>query len=226
MDSLLEVINGNINLETGEFIYRHNRCCPITTEFKGILLKTYAIDDYIQKLVAKNDIQNFQIALGNMIKKRENNNKILNLYGNISHITYTFIPLLRKLLGTKFTYSPCSLITDDLYALGRSEYEAKIIAVDYSNEMDIKWNRVEEFIECKHRLYKKVYGEMKIGKLGNLIIISNENILENENCPAHIKNNVTSINFNSAFVDSNNKLRDMELYLDQFLTWIVIGALN
>lgn len=220
MATILKVINGDINLETGKFTPGYNFNCPVQTEFKGIHYDTSVIDEYMKELVGEDKANIFQTELGEHLLK---NQYVLNIYGNGANGKSTLIALLHKLLGSNISRSPCELITETFYEEQFAELNSKIIVIDNLLDNNINWKKVTNITSSDPVFARVLYGELQEGTFGNLIIVSDDKLTsENEN----ILRRLRSYEFHNRFFTNTNKLKEMELYLDQLLVWLVKGCVN
>jgi putative DNA primase/helicase len=221
MSNILKVINGDINLETGEFTSKYNHNCPIQTEYKGIYYDTMMIDKYMEELMDHNQINSFQKALGAHLVK---NQSMIDIYGNGSNGKSTFVNLLHKLLGSNISWEPSSLITTDFCEWSVSAINSVIITMDeLDSSDDIKWDRVKTLVGNNPIKARLPFGELQEGTCGNLLTVSTDKLSPED---YGMKKRLRSFHFNNNFLSNPNKYAELEKNLDQLLVWLVKGSIK
>lgn len=257
MQHILRVKNCDVDLRTGYATYCDNkmkdseymqmysadifasyiRCSNV--HYKGIDFNTDYIEQYIESLVGKSQIEKFHRILSYMILKDKSECKTLHIYGNGCNGKDTFINLLKNVCGDSFIEIPDSsiYITNRNDIMFSKRVHARIAVcreINQNNSNELSYNKIARLASNTPIPYRDLYQVHDVNRVGiHANIITTGNVVISQ---------LPDTNFNKRkpelkiiqieFIKQLQGKYDpfyydkIKKYSDQLLVWLVKGVMK
>ena len=257
MQHILRVKNCDIDLRTGYATYCDNkmkdseymkthkyvmfvsyiRCSNV--HYKGINFNTDYIEQYIEDLVGKSQIEKFHRILSYMILKDKSNCKILHIYGNGHNGKDTFINLLKDVCGDSFIDIPDSSIyvtnrNDIMFSKRVHARIARCGEISRDSLDMLSYDKITKLASNTPASYRDLYQVPDINRLGthaNVITTGNVAIPQSPDTKFKKQKSelkIIQIEFIKQFEGNYVPFYydKIKKYSDQLLVWLVKGVMK